>query len=445
MALYKEESLIARGFKGVATGIEIPYNSELIYFYIVIGNIPMRKRLSSLVLITATTIALSLPTQASAAFQPGKFFSSVKERVSGGVQRLYLRAVPGSKDGQAVIKQSFMAMEDVTSYTMNMTIDGTVKQNDEAMGTMKFTMEGPVEVQDIYDPSTMKQDWKITAQVQVEGVQISGAGELIIDGQDTMYAKLTEIPLPVQEYKKLKDQWLKINMTTMQTEEQPEMTDELQEKYEAAAKKLYESADVSQARKEKWNNKGVFVVDAQLSEDALMAYIEEVYAITAESTNATKSAMTTEEKDQLKTTMSAFTPIKTTMWIDRGTFRVVHAEIPIKINLDEYTRRMNSASPQGTAELNTLPTNSVVDANIQMSFDNYNQPVKIDAPADARPIEEVMQEVMGGTVPMMGGSMYGAPAYGSGYAAPSYPGYGTPQELPNLTDEQQQMLKQYGY
>ena len=387
----------------------------------------MKKRISSLLLVLGTTVALTLPTTAQAqGFQPRKFLTGLRDRIANGTQRLYLRAVPGDKDAKAVMKQSLVATDNVTSLNFNMTVDGSAMKAGESMGSFSFNMNGPMQSNGWYNLDDVKQQWNISGRVQVEGVQVSGAGEMIMDGQDMMYFRLTEIPAPLAQYQQLKNKWMSADLTATQTD-QEEMTPEQQERLKQATHKLYEDTVVGNARKEKWEGINVFVIDQEYTTDDLMAYIKVIDSITAEQMENGQT-MTSDQEEMMRKVLDAMAPFKSTTRIERSTFYMRQAEAPLKLNIREFAETM-SGTEMTDAEFGAT-TPDEVEMKMSMTFDKYNEPVEITIPSDARPAEEVMQELMG-YPGMMGGTA---------------PSYGRPQELPeDLTEEQLELLQQYGY
>jgi hypothetical protein len=394
----------------------------------------MKKRITSLLSISAIAAAAVLPATVQAhgdhsqSLTIGHRIDHIKDSVVGGFQRTYLRVIPGSKSGALVLKQSMDAMENVKSFEMDVKMSGAIKNGAEKLGSAEITMKGPVVAEDMYNPQSIREQLAMTAQVEMQGVQISGAGEMVIDGQEKAYIQFTEIPLPLQQFSQLKNQWLSYGLTPIETSAEDAS---VQAEHKQAIDELYQKAVVSDAKREYWQGESVFVVDVELPDDAVLAYMEKV------------SPTTAEDRQEMQEVLGAMSPLASKLWIDQSDFYIVHAESNMSMDMAKINETMSEPEADATVTPVSPLTgfeSGVLDIAMVMSFSQYNEPLVITVPEGARPMEEVMQEVMGGL--MVPGTMPAQPS--TLQTMPARYEY-DPAELPEFSDEQLKMLEQYGY
>lgn len=408
----------------------------------------MKKTLS--LVVGLMVVALVAAPAAQAATNPLQQFG---ESVRRQFNRLYLM-VPGNKPGTAVLDQTTEAMKKVKSVSTTMTVGATATDlADQELFEASLAFSGPMEVKDVYDPETVKQDLNMRGELSVQGTTLRANADLKIDG-DVVYFNIRELPaLPNMNLTAIQNQWLKVESKSEaevadETEKNvrtPEQTAEL----EAAFKDLVKASQIGEARREDLDGTGVFVIDIEVPDEALLAYTQKVEAIN----DTDADGMTEEKVEQMRKVLAAIDPITATVWVDRSTYFVRRAEMPLVIDAQKLM-----PSTDDEVEVASLPTSlnsteniKAVTVNFRVDMDNFNEPVTFTVPTEARDAQEVFGEVFG--LGAMGGSGLptdAASGVGAGYPT-MMPGVNSklpagtrPTELPELTPEEREILKQYG-
>jgi hypothetical protein len=362
--------------------------------------------------------------------------------------------IPGDKPGTAVLDQTTAAMKNVSTATATFGVDVTALDlGDQELLQAQLMFSGPMEVKDVYDPQTVRQDLNMRGELQVQGTTLSVNADLKLDG-DIVYFNVRQLPvLPNLDLTTLQNQWIKVESESSTSADEvrtPQQTAEL----EAAFKDLLAASEVGQARRETISGTGVFVVDVMMPDEALLTYAQRVSEITNPD-----EALTETQVAEMQNFLDATEPITATLWIDRSTYYLLQAELPFVVNVqqlqamrqaelsDEEALGLMDISPAGaTAELKTLQV------NFSFGMENFNQPVTFEVPADARDFQEVLGEVFG-FAGLEGMSAFDEDfsgmdaAYPSMWSDPSTSGVPTgarPTELPELSPEELEILRQYG-
>lgn len=329
------------------------------------------------------------------------FFRNLGSRA----QQVYLRVVPGDKNGEAVLGHMLQATAGVTSVNFDSSTSVEAKKNGENVFSLKFDADGPTQITSVYDPKTTKQQLDLAGEIQMQGTSLRARADVIVDGSN-FYFKLNEVPaIPLFDLNPLKGEWLRSNLDVASTESPNQPTAEQRQQLQQASLDLFKSADVSQARKEKKNDVSVFVIDINFEDEAIATYMKRVAEINQDADSA-EPAMTAEEEQDMREFLDATEPITATVWVNQNNFYLRHLELPLTIDAkklqessdaaaeDEETQdaaipQADTASPFGTlTEVDTLMISVTAD------FDKHNEPVTITAPESARDAQEAFQEVM---------------------------------------------------
>jgi hypothetical protein len=391
----------------------------------------LKKTLATLSLVSVLSLALAQPAMAANPLQ--NFANSFKARLN----RLYLQ-LPGDKSASAVLDQTVMAMNNLKTAETSAGVTVVVlnMQDQEAINA-KLNMAGPMEVKDIYDPMTAKQDSKITGELTMQGTTLKGDLDLKLDGE-TVYINAHQLPvLPYMDLSKIQGQWLKFDTSRMseaKRREYREVTIEMRQQMDQAFRELVAKSQLSPARKERQDNHNVFAIEIAMPDSALAEYVDKIAEI-----EGIPAEDRTEQQVATKKALDAMADLKVKVWIDRSNYFVRKFEAPLSFDIQKWLVETGSDPSTATATpFGSLSEMKTLNITLAGTMDRYNQPVSFEVPTEARDFQEVMMEVMG---PAMMGETVGRGAQPSSLQTmPKIPA----SELKNLSPEEKKILEQYG-
>ncbi|HYD34851.1 MAG TPA: DUF6612 family protein [Vitreimonas sp.] len=396
----------------------------------------MKKTLLTFSMIGLVALTMATPAQAA----EGGMFANFRQGVKQRFDRLYLM-LPGTKDGQTVLMQSATAMEGVTSFHMDMKLDGEVlSSTDQKMfgGNIKFA--GPVKTSDVYDPAATQQDLNLAGEFTMQGTTMRGNVDMKIDGK-TSYLKFNELPaMPFMDLTQLQGQWLKLDPSEMADAETPAMTDEQKAEAKVATEELMKAATVSDARKENLNQHSVFVVDVTLPDAAVAAYVKKMAEI-----QKTPAEEMQQQAQQLNDFLAATDELKSTLYIDRSSFYTRRMTLPLQVNVKQLMASANAEaeSSSNATAMAALEEVQTLKAMFSLDMDKFNEPVTFQAPSDARDFQEAFSGIFGGAMGASG-TMPTMMTDEDDVPAPKMPAGTRPSGSTQLTPEEEQLLKEYG-
>jgi hypothetical protein len=355
-----------------------------------------RKLLTFFALALLSLTIIAAPVQA----QETNFLSRLRSSVSSRFQRVYLM-LPGSKSGEAVLQQSFTTMESVKTATTTVNVGADVlDEANTSLAKASAVISGPVEFNSVYDPSSSRQSLTVSGDVTLQGTSMRAAADLKVDG-NTMYFKLNELPLiPLFDLSGLKGQWL--TTTASASAEETPLTAAEQTEVKNATLKLLQSAEFSPATRDTKDGHRVFVTTATVPTSAIVAYYQELSTIRPD-----PEVDVADSTQKLTEFLSGVESVPITFWVDAGSYHLRHVELA-------FTKAVPPANEQtmtaGAGLLGFLEAAKTIKVNLAVHMDQFNQPVAFDIPTDARPAQEVFDEVVGqtGLTGMSGGVGTGA-------------------------------------
>lgn len=398
----------------------------------------------SLFLVLVFTLLVGLTPSPARAFELGNVFSSITSSFQQRMQRVYL-ALPGNKSGEAVVQQSFLAMEQVETLKSDTKMTATLQKDNQDLLNFNLSLVGPVKTTDVYDPSTYQQEMKVVGSLTVEGTTLAADADLKMDGS-TVYLKFNQIPaMPFLPAAELKDQWLKMDSTQEaiepdMAESKDGLTDEQKNQLKELSIEFVKDVELSDARRETVDGVKAFVVDAVVSPELVKEYLTKAAQIEGRSTQEVEEMVTDLDK-----ALALVGEIKAVMVIDRSTFYMTKFELPLAFDLTKI-------DPATATELNAqvVPLGDAAEADtlklsLISSFSEFNKPIEFSVPTDARDASEVFSEAMGGAMGVGSGSVDMGVGKGAVVLPPAaLENSRRPVELPELTAEEEAMLKQYG-
>jgi hypothetical protein len=332
------------------------------------------------------------------------FFSSV----GNGVQKLYLRFVPGNKSGSAVLNQAMRAMPNLKTSQMKTTIDTDLLKDDQSVSQLNITVQGPMEMHTA-DTQMTRQDLHVNGEFTMQGTSLRADADFKLVGQ-TLYFKLNEVPaLPSINLTSVTGKWLKTNASSSNAT-QPET--DLQQKVQAASVKLIHSSQAEVARPEYKNGHAVYIVEVTVPQVAIEEFVKTVLEV--------KPEAMAKSQEQISRLLNQVGDVHATLWIDRGNFFVRHMEMPIQVPVD-FSQSSGAGDEAGPAAM--LSQVNKVDIKIVMDADHFNEEVHFSEPTDAEDAATAFSGVLGG---MMGKSK----------------GLEGTSELPTLTPAQRLQIEQ---
>lgn len=340
----------------------------------------------SLAFLIIAFLALTLVATPVHAQEPG-FFARFRNSISSHFQRAYLM-LPGSKSGEAVLQQSFTAMESVKTATTTVNVGADVLGDANAsLAKASAVISGPVEFNNVYDPSTSRQSLTVAGDVTLQGTTMRAAADLKVDG-NTMYFKLNELPvIPLFDLSGLKGQWL-TTTATASAEETP-LTPAEQAEVKNATLKVLQSASFSPATRDTKDGHRVFVTTATIPTTAIVTYYQDLSTIRQD-----PDVDVSENTQKLTEFLSGVESVPVTFWVDAGSYHLRHVEL-------SFTKAVPPANDQtmsaGAGLLGFLEDARTIKVNVAVTMDQFNQPVTFEIPTNARPAQEVFDEVVSQT------------------------------------------------
>jgi hypothetical protein len=364
-------------------------------------------------------LVLAQPVQAANPFS--NFASGVKQRF----QRFYLM-LPGDKSGTTVLNQARSQLAEVQSFEGTMKTEVSAMDADgQQVGGGSLTLSGPIKLGETFDPKTSQQQLKMSGELGMQGTTMRASGELRVDGR-MLYLKLDELPLiPYLSTPELTGKWLR-----WESPEKPEDEDKKSAfnspEQQQALTTLIEKAEVSDAKKETLNGNKVFLVTMTLPDASIVEYADRMNEL--EEMEATQRSTA---KKELSEFLDRTEPIMLELAIDRSSYYLRQVRVPFTTKLPETAGSSTAAlAPMlGGGEL------SKISGALTVTLDKFNESVQFVIPEPSQPIEEVFGAVMGG-------AMMGSPEV----AVPPTAKMNTfkPGEIPELTPQEEKLLKQYG-
>lgn len=373
------------------------------------------------------------------AYAAGNFFQDVTQSIGGTFERLYL-LLPGDKSGKIIADQAFLAAKNLKTAQMNTQVTVDLQNDQNTPTSLKFNVAGPIQISNLYDPSTYKQDLKVSGQVNVKDTAMTADADLKMTGEK-LYFRINELPpVPFFNLDNLKGKWLFTSVK--KTSDTPAPTADEQQKFIDAYQKLLNTATFSSASKQTKNDHEVYVFDVTFSKAALLQYIDDINKV---QTDAGKPVADAEEaRASFEKLLSNTGDLKLTIWVDRSSFFVRHVELPISYTPEKSAEPSPALTPAEAESnpLSALSHISKVNILVSLDADNFNAPITFTEPTDAQDAQQAFQQAMsaGG---LGGGAGFGAGALGTGATGMPTNLPTTPTELPTLTPQQKQQLLRY--
>ncbi len=350
------------------------------------------------------------------------FFQKFTHQLQSGFQRVYLM-LPGDKPGDVVLQQTVDAAKNIKTAQTKASASVDFLQADQNLANVKVNIEGPVEINSIYDPQSYKQDLKVSGEATMQGTSMKASADVKLTGS-LVYFRLNELPvIPFFNFDELKGKWLKSEVKARKADAQ--LTQAQQDQFMQAYTKLFQSSKLSSAQKTTKNDHNVYVLDINIPKAALAEYLDTVNKI---QTSNTDVVQTDEMKKDFSKVLDNIGDLKVTLWIDQSSFFVRHIEMPISYIPEKQANPGMAGTP-----LSALSQADKVNVLVTVDMDQFNAPITFEEPKDAEDAQQAFQKMMGGTTGVK-------PPVD---LQPQTPTPTTPAELPGLTPAQKALLEKY--
>ncbi len=341
------------------------------------------------IFIAAAVLFLVLSIGARSTFAAENIFQRTFNSIGNSVQRFYLRWIPGSKPGDAVMRQALAAMQEVKTAQVSSEIGGDLLHDDQPQGSFKVTVTGPAQLQPKTGEEQSKQELSLTGDFTLQGTTLHMAADTKVVG-NTFYFKLNQVPaLPNVDLSSITGKWYKTTSETATGSAQT-LTAEQKAQLQDAMNKLWSSAKASESRPDTLDGHDVFIVDVVFPRTAIQEYLNTAVSIQS-STNPDQSPdVTSRIQEVLQKNSDRVGDVSGKLWIDRSSFYLRQLSMPIVYNMPAQESETTSFAP-----LAALSHVNKVNLLIKAHFDNFDEPIQFVEPTDALDAKEAFAASFG--------------------------------------------------
>jgi len=433
----------------------------------------MKKTVSSISMtVLAITFAVGIAPQPVKAFDLQSSFTSITSGIQQQFRKMYL-ALPGDKSAEAVLEQTALAMQNISSVYSESEVSATLLEDENQVMSLMVKTQGTSIIEDIYQPSTARQDLHVSAELVMEGTVLNANADIKID-QETVYVRANQIPsIPFLQVGQLKDQWIVLDSASGNSigsselvlqgidsdvsDESSTLTEDQKKELQSLYENFIKNAQLSSAKKETLDGDKVFTINATFTADDVavfarkLAEIQDAADVQANSqadnqvdipTDAQITAQTEKDLADLDQVLDQLEDVTITIMVDQSSYYLRKIVVPLLFTItDDAKNKQVSTQLQALGDFESADTLNVL---VNVVFDKYNEPVDFVLPDDAVPASELFTN-FGSTLPVGLPDGIGSSAGMSGFEALESGGSNDlPAELQNVSDEEKEILKQYG-
>ncbi len=369
------------------------------------------------------------PTFAASTFDFGanssqNIFQKVLNSISNGFQRFYLTTIPGDKDGKVVLYQGLLSTQQQKSAELTSDITAHFLHSSVEQATLHLNINGPFRLQNSVGQAPANQDLTIMGEFSLQGTSLKTVAD-VKTTPDKTYFKLEQVPnLPGVDLSSITGKWYSsANATSSASSEVGESSSNLtaaqQKQLQDALKNVFESAQVGKAVPQTKNDKPVFVVLVTLPRDSVEQYLSTIVEVQSAAKKDQKPEITASLQTKLKELVDRSGDLKVTLWVDRASLNIVHAEFPIS-----YALLKNDTAAFQKGPLAALSQVDQLNMNIVFDLDKFNQQLPFVEPTSSIDAADILSATLGKIV------------------APSSTSSVGTSELPTLTPEQRKQLQE---
>ncbi len=279
-----------------------------------------------------------------------------------------ITATPLPKTSRIVLQNIELSMANLKSATVENTLEIQTKNTSTSLKGASIKINGPIEFTS--DEKT-KAQFNLSADVSLQGIKIEGKGQLKqID--DKIYLQITEVP-SFLSLNSLKDQWFSIQLTNN--------TSGFAQFKKALSNFLQKTQQTAILEKENDDYKLTLKPQSQ-----------DVNGLIYDITNATSGEKTRLEKsddqDRLKAITDKMKNITLTITASKKDYKIKTAVLTLE----------SEASFPSTQSVNgqivfTPATTNTIELTFKTVFNNYDEPVSVDAPNNSKDLKEYAKEL----------------------------------------------------
>ena len=273
-------------------------------------------------------------------------------------------------------------MADLKSAVLETQLEFATESKNFPISSAKIAVRGPA---DFKDQNYSKSQLEISGEVAMEGLKISASGE-IRQIEDNLYFQLTEVPggsfLPLDE---VKNQWFVLHVEELNKEKRtPEdevQIQKIKEVFEALIEKTYEWTKL-----EKGENKDIYTLKIKPPISEINTLLFETIKILEpkEQTNLEESI----EREEIEKFTRDIKNIEVILEIDKKTSLISQVSVLFDMDLENPSNLSSRPREIQLASTTTIP----ITLKISTKLSEYNKPVIIEVPKDAKDLTKYLEE-----------------------------------------------------
>lgn len=369
------------------------------------------------VFFVAVQPVFAAPSSLSLTPAKGNFIQNTLNIISNGVQRFYLQWIPGNKPGKAVLYQAVVTSQQLKTADVTSDLTAHFLRSGEEQATLHLNLKGPIQLHSEPSQDQAHQDLVVSGDFSVQGTSLKTTVDVKTTNALT-YFKLDQVPnLPGVDLSSITGKWYKSQNSTSSAS--TTLTEAQQSRLSSALANLLAKAEVTPAQVETKADRTVFVLVVTLPRSAVKEYFNTMIEVQSE-TKADQNPGITEAlqtKGQLFIDRSG--DVKMTLWIDKSSFNILHAEFPLSYELLPEDKARFQKGP-----LSVLSQVNMVNLQFIFDFADFDKTLPFVEPSSAIDAQDMLSATLGKVLAPSGASSVGT------------------SELPALTAAQRQQLQE---
>ena len=294
----------------------------------------------------------------------------------------FILITPLPKTTRLILRRTERKMADLKSAVLETQLEVATESKDFPISSAKITVKGPADFQ---TQNYSKSQLEISGQVAMEGLKISAAGE-IRQIEDNLYFQLTEVPgssfLPLEE---VENQWFVLNVDKLNKEERTAEDEaqiqKIKKVFEAFIEKTYEWTKL-----EKGENTDIYTLKIKPPISEINTLLFETIKILEpkDQTNLEESI----EKEEIEKFTRDIKNIEVTLEIDKKTSLISQVSVLFDFDVENPSNLYSRSKEVMLAPTTKIP----VTLKISTKLTDYNKPVIIEVPQDAKDLTKYLDQ-----------------------------------------------------
>lgn len=294
----------------------------------------------------------------------------------------FILATPFPKTTRLILRRTERKMADLKSAVLETQVEIKTESKDFPISNAKITVRGPA---DFKAQKYSKTQLEIAAEVAMEGIKISAAGQ-IRQIEDNLYFQLTEVPggsfLPLDE---LKNQWFVLNVEQLnkekRTTEDEAQVQKIKEAFEAFIEKTYEWTNLEDS-----GSKDTYTLKIKPPVPEINTLLFDTIKI-LESKDQTNLEETI-EKEEIEKATRDIKNIEITLDIDKKSSLIAQVSLLFDLNVENPSNLYSPAKEVMLAPTTAIP----ITLKISSKLTDYNKPVIVEIPQNAKDLTQYLEE-----------------------------------------------------